>query len=195
MGTVSTVTIDLVDYHVYALTANAVTDAGTYWSGRMGAGATAWAAASADEKAQALIMASDWIDRASDWTGSKTTAAQPREWPRDNATNQCTGESITSGTVPDALATATFWLAGQILVDPTIVDSSGEGSNVKKAKAGSAEVTFFTPTIGGASDVRLPTVAHDYLKCYLSSGTSIITPSGTGDDDDSYFGPGDWGII
>jgi hypothetical protein len=194
MGTIATVTIDTVDYSVYALSANAVTDADEYWGGRLGDAATAWDAASTDEKRKALVMASDWIDRSSNWTGTVTVDGQPRDWPRDNATNQCTGESITSGTTPDALASAAFWLAGQVLVDSSIVDAAGQGSNVKKAKAGSAEVTFFTPTIGSASDIRLPTVAHDYLRCFLSSSTSIIAPVGYGDDEDSFFDEDDYGL-
>lgn len=195
MGAIAIVTIDTINYSVYALTANAVTDATAFWTGRLGAAAAAWTAATADEKGQALIMASDWIDRASEWTGDRTVATQDRDWPRDGATNQCTGESITDGTVPDALASATFWLAGQLLVDPTIADSAGEGSNVKKAKAGSAEVEFFTRTSGSASDTRLPITAHDYLRCFLSSSTSIIAPAGSGDDDDSHFDEDDWGVV
>jgi len=189
---VTTVTISTIDYYVYALTADPVADADAFWGARLGEAATAWAAASDDDKKKALVMASDWIDRSTDWTGTVTVEGQPRDWPRDGATNQCTGESITDGTVPYALAEATFWLAGEIIVDPSIVDSSGEGSNIKKVEAGSAKVTYFSSTQGGATDTRLPTTANDYLKCFSASSTSIIAPSGSGDDEDSHFCEDDW---
>ena len=62
--------------------------------------------------------------------------------------------------------------------------SSGEGSNVKSAKAGSAQVVFFRPTTGSGEDTRLPTVADDFTKCYTDAGTAsgIAGPSITGTD-------------
>lgn len=192
MGQIATVTVGTDSFSVYALSSDAVADADSFWNLRLGATATAWAAATDDDKKRALAMASDWIDRSTDWTGTKTVDTQPRDWPRDGATDQCTGESIADGTVPDELAEATFWLAGEIVVDPTIADGSGEGSNIKKVEAGSAKVTYFTQTQGSASDTRLPTTANDYLKCLSASSTTLIAPAGSGDDDDSYFDPDDF---
>jgi hypothetical protein len=177
MGLIDTVTIGTDTESVYALTlAAAVADGDSFWAVRLGAAATAWGAATADQKAAALIMASDWIDRAVVFSGSKTVSTQPRAWPRDGAT--CDGTAVTDGTVPDELAWATFWLAGQILVDNEATSSAGTGSNVKSAKAGSAKVEFFSATDGN----RLPLTAHDYVGCFLESGNTIITPgiSGTG---------------
>lgn len=184
---ISTVTIGADIFSVYALTVDPVADATTFWNGRLGAAATAWAAASADDKARALVAASDWIDRALNFTGTKTVSTQVRDWPRDGATNNCTDEAIADGTIPTELADATFWLAGNIVVDPTIVDAAGQGSNVKSAKAGSAKVEFFQPTIGEAEDTRLPVVAHDYVICFLEGTGDIIAPGGTGDTSDSAF--------
>ena len=186
MAVISTVTVGTDTYSVYALTANAVTDADSFWNLRLGAAATAWAAATTDDKSRALVLASDWIDRALTFSGTKTVSTQDREWPRDDAF--CGDTAVTDGTTPDALATATFWLAGAITEDNTIVDGTGEGSNVKVAKAGSAEVEFFGSTLGSSTDTRLPVVANDYLKCYLDgSGMTIITPTGTGDGNTSAF--------
>lgn len=187
MAVISTVTIGTDTFSVYALTADPNADATSFWNGRLGAAATAWAAASTDDQNRALVAASDWIDRASTWPGTKTVSSQDRDWPRDGASNSCTGEDVADGTTPDAIATATFWLAGNIVVDPTIVDGPGEGSNVKRAKAGSAEVEFFSATTGQAGDTRLPVTAHDYVRCFLDGSTSIIAPSGSGDDGSSAF--------
>jgi hypothetical protein len=184
MGTIATVTIGSDDFSVYALTSSAVADATSWFNGRLGAGATAWAAASADDKARALVMASDWIDRALGpfFTGAKTVSTQAREWPRDGAT--CDGTAITDGTTPDSLAYATFFLAGELLQDASAAAGTGTGLNVKKAKAGSAEVEFFSSTLGGASDTRLPVTAMDYLGCLTSAGTSITGFSSGARDSD-----------
>lgn len=175
MGTIATVTVGSDTFSVYALTAAAVTDADSFWNVRIGAQATAWAAASADDKARALAVASDWIDRASTFTGTKTVAAQDRKWPRDNAT--CDSTAVADGTTPDDLAYATFWLAGLILTDKAAQDSSSTGSNVKSAKAGSAKVEFFSSTLNDGN--RLPQTAHDYISCYFES-PSIIGGTASG---------------
>ncbi len=187
MGTIATVTIGTDVFSVYALTTDPNADCTSFWNGRLGAAATAWGAATTDDQNRALVAASDWIDRASTFQGTKTVSTQAREWPRDGVVDQCTGETVADGTTPDEIAEACFWLAGNIVVDPTIVDGPGEGSNIKSAKAGTAEVVFFQPTTGSSSDTRLPVTAHDYLKCLLDGTSSIIAPSGSGADDDSAF--------
>ncbi len=193
MGTVSTVTIGSDTFSVYALTADPVADATSFWNGRLGAEATAWTAATTANRQKALVMASDWIDRAvgANFSGAKTVSTQPREWPRDGAT--CRGVAVTDGTTPDAIAHATFWLAGRLLVDSTLASGTGTGSNIKQAVAGSASVTFLSPTIGSASDTRLPITAMDYLKCYFSgAGTAGAAGVATGTGCSSSFDEDDW---
>jgi len=186
MGTIATVTIGTDDFSVYALTSNAVTDADSFHNGRLGEGTTAWDAATTDNKGRALVVASDWIDRAvgSNFSGDKTVSGQARAWPRDSAT--CDGDSVTDGTTPDDLAYATFWLAGAILADNSIAAAVSQGNNIKKAEAGSAKVTYFTKTIGTAVDTRLPVTAMDYLKCYFSANTGAAGVA-TGTSTTRYF--------
>jgi len=174
MGTVVTVTVGTDTFSVYALTANAVTEADSFWNVRIGAAATAWAAASADDKARCLVLASDWIDRASEFSGTKTVSSQPREWPRDNA--YCGDDAVASGTTPDNLAYACFWLAGQLIVDSSLADGEGTGSNVKSAKAGTAKVEFFSQTSGN----RLPQTAFDYVACYYDSDLASLGGTASG---------------
>jgi hypothetical protein len=173
MGTIATVTIGSDSFSVYALTANAVNDATAFHNGRLGAGTTAWNAATTDNRGRALVVASDWIDRAlgTKFSGAKTVAGQARAWPRDGAT--CNGTAVTDGTTPDDLAHATFWLAGQILVDNAIAASTGQGSNIRRAQAGSATVSFFRPTI-------------NYLKCYFG-GSAGAAGVATGTSTTRYF--------
>ncbi len=182
MGQVATVTIGTDVVSVYALTSDPNTDSDSFWNVRLGAQATAWNAATEDDQNRALAAATDWIDRASNFTGTKTSAAQPLEWPRDGAT--CDGVAVTDGTTPDELALATFWLAGDILADTDAAASMGTGSNVKSAKAGSAKVEFFSSTVNDGT--RLPITANDYLKCFFES-TTITGGTATGVTDTSAF--------
>tara|TARA_R110000737_G_scaffold47134_4_gene67051 strand:+ start:12871 stop:13488 length:618 start_codon:yes stop_codon:yes gene_type:complete len=186
MAVIDSITIGGDSFSVYALTAgNAVSETTTFFNGRLGPEATAWAAAvtaAADDEKRALAAAADWLDRASLFTGTKTVSTQDRDWPRDGATDGCTGLSITDGTTPDDIFRAQAWLAGAILVDSSAAASTGEGGNIKSAKAGSAQVVFFRPTEGTSSDTRLPKVADDYARCFTDAGTSagISAPTFTG---------------
>jgi hypothetical protein len=172
MGTVSTVTISAVDFSVYALTANANTDATNYFVGSLSSSATAWAAASTDNQNKALVQATRWLDAAVNWSGTKTSDSQPLDWPRDGAA--CGDTAVTDGTTPDAIAHATFEVAGLLLQDADADASSGEGSNIKRAKAGSAEVEFFSSTLGESEDTAFPPLIHRIIKCYLDGSSYNI---------------------
>jgi hypothetical protein len=193
MGAVVTVTIGSDSFSVYALATDAVAEATTYFNGRLGADATAWAAATSDNRKKALVTAADWMDRAIEpfLSGTRTVSTQPRAFPRDGAS--CNGTPITDGTTPDDVARAEFWLAGQLLLDSSIATGTGQGSNIKQAVAGSASVTFFTPTIGSSRDTRLPVTAMDYLKCLFSgANTAIAAGFASGVSNDSAFDPCDF---
>tara|TARA_R110002167_G_C12707228_1_gene655084 strand:- start:1822 stop:2424 length:603 start_codon:yes stop_codon:yes gene_type:complete len=195
MAVVDTITIGTDTFSVYALVlTEAVANTDTFWNGRLGAEATAWNAATADDQMRALVAAADWLDRALAFTGTKTVSTQPRAWPRDSATNSCTAEAVTDGTVPDDIFKTQAWLAGALLVDTSASASSGVGSNIKKVGAGSANVEFFRPTVGTSSDVRLPQVAHDYSGCYTESAASLSGPTATGTTQTSGFCEDDFGM-
>ena len=190
MGQIVTITIGASVFSVYATSSDAVASANTYFTGRLGTDAAAWVAADTDSKKRALVTAADWLDRAcgSVFSGAKTVSSQAREWPRDGATDY--GAAIASGTTPDEVAHAEFWLAGQLLLDSSLASSAGTGSNVKIAKAGSASVTFFTPTIGTAQNTRLPVTAMDYLKRFFGgSATVYAAGAASGISTDSAFSP------
>ncbi len=179
MAVISTITIGADTFSVYALTADPVADADSYLAARIG---STWSAATTLEKQQSIISAARMLDRSVNWSGEKTVATQPREWPRDGAT--CDSESVTDGTTPDVIATAEFELANILFLDATVQDSAGTGSNVKVVKAGSATVEFFTPTIGvEGGETRLPTTVNDLVMCYLDSSVVTSTSFGTDDSD------------
>jgi hypothetical protein len=184
MAIATTVTIAAIVYDVYGITSDPVGDADDYLNAKLGA--TTWAAASADDRARAIVSAARWIDRVSTFSGTKTVAAQELEWPRDSAT--CGTTAIADGTIPDDVALAEFELAFILIGDATAQDASSQGSNVKRAKAGSAEVEFFNATTGTSSDTKLPDPAHDMLKCLLTgAGNSIAGGFSSGTDNDSDF--------
>ena len=79
---------------------------------------------------------------------------------------------------PRLFATAEFEEALILLDDATEQSSSGSGSNVKRVKAGSAEVEFFTGTAGTLEETRLPTVVNDLVGCFIE--TSGVTGAAFG---------------
>lgn len=165
MGQVATITISAVNYSVYAITTNAVADADGYFAARLGA--ALWTAATTLVKQQALVTAARMLDRRGEWTGTKTVAAQPLDWPRDGAT-KC-GEAVTDGTVPDDIVYGEFELALQLLIDESIQAQPNNGSNVKSVKAGSAGVEFFVPTASSGDATIFPTPVMELVHCYLDS--------------------------
>jgi len=184
MAEVETITISAVNYEVYGLgNADPVNDADEYFAAVFG---ETWSALTTLQKQQALVSARRLLDRAVLWSGSKSVASQGTEHPRDGMVNGCTGESVTDGEIPDEIAYGEFELAALIAADAGLLNSPGTGTNTKRVKAGSAEVEFFSPTIGTGEETRLPQAVHDLVGCYVS-GSGGLTPtggsfaSGTGD--------------
>lgn len=81
--------------------------------------------------------------------------------------------------INESLQRATSKLAAEILTDPKIISQSNTSENIKRAKAGSAEVEFFRPTSGA----RFPSTVMTLLQASgCIDGNSISAPfvSGTG---------------
>lgn len=192
MGTVTTVTISANDYSVYALVSAPVTEATTFWTGRLGAESTAFLAATSDNKAKSLVTAADWIDRAlgNKFTGTQTSDTQPRAWPRDGATKN--GTALADGVTPDDVANAQYLLAGILTVNPALALGTGTGSNVKQAKAGSASVQFFSSTLNSNYDTRLPVGVMDLLRPFLGALSTYGAGLASGVDGESPFSEDDF---
>lgn len=178
MGMVSTITIGADTFSVYALTADPVADANSYFAARLGA--STWTAATTLQKQQSLITAARMLDRRAIFTGTKTNPSQPLEWPRDNATS-C-GEAVPNGTVPDDIVLAEFELALALLINESIQASASTGSNIKSVRAGSAGVEFFLPTVGTSLATQFPQPVHELLHCYLVGFSTRVAPIVTGVD-------------
>ena len=85
-----------------------------------------WAALSDSEKEQRLVAASDYLDSQYIFTGKKTDENQPREFPRNGATE-----------IPTAIKKAVFELALQDSL------TSNPSAEVKREKVDVLEVEYF----------------------------------------------------
>lgn len=157
-----TVTINAVEYEVYADLAAA----NPYLAADFEL-AAAWAALTDDQKAQALVTSTRYIDRQR-WQGEKVSEAQPLAWPRSGAF--CNGVEVSSATVPQEIIDASIVLAALIANDPAVQNNSTTGSNIESVKAGSAAVQFFRPTDGTV----FPTRAQALAGCLLAGSTGAV---------------------
>jgi hypothetical protein len=130
----ATVTIDAVNYDVYADVATAT----SYLNASLSSSAAAFRAASADDKARSLVMATRWID-AQNWAGEKANPAQALDWPRTGI------DGLDDSVVPPEIIAASIELAAMLTENPALITeiSSGGAAEVKSLKAGSASIEYF----------------------------------------------------
>lgn len=86
----------------------ALADANAYWADR---GNAAWADATDDEKAAALIQATDYLNGLS-WTGHKV-AIRTMAWPRIDV--EVDGYAVDSDEIPEEVVQACCYMAGEII--------------------------------------------------------------------------------
>lgn len=175
--TISTITINSIDYIAYA----SVAQADAYLAVDPTRSA-AWAALTTDQKGANLVAATRRLDQLN-WTGEKTVSTQINEWPRTGAT--CDGTVFASTTeVPQEVEDATILKAGSIALDATNANVNTSGSNIKRVQAGTAEVEFFQPTTGVALQDQ---TAFAIVNCYLAASSAGLSGSATGTDGTSSF--------
>ncbi len=150
-------------------------------------GSEAWADADAADRRQTLVSATRMIDR-ENWIGQKTVSSQPLEFPRTGLTDK-DGNPVDSATVPLAVEEANYELAFALLNDATVQEADNTGSNVKRVKAGSAEVQFFRATDGAP----FPTIANDLLKSFRDGGALAGVASGS-DEVSTFCDPNPHGL-
>ncbi len=142
-----TVTIGSDTFEVYGSSAGLATYANGSWL--WSATYTAAVATSASGPLRALVEATRLLDRQA-WDGDKTSSGQALAWPRDGVTATTpSGGEVTDGVTPDEIVAAAYELALAMLAKPAVVAGTSTASNVQQAGAGSASVTFFSPTAGG----------------------------------------------
>lgn len=98
-----------------------------------------WCLATADAKSAAIVSATRYLD-SKEWQGEKTSGAQALDWPRSGITD------VSSAAVPQEIIDSCILLAAGAIVDSSSLSNSSTVNNVKRAKAGSAEVENFRQT-------------------------------------------------
>lgn len=100
-----------------------------------------------------------------------TILAQLSRHPRIGLTD-CDGNDIDELLVAQGVCDGQIELAYELTQDSDVETSPGTESNLKRAKAGSAEVELFRPDAGAV----LPQIVFDLVKCFLASTTSAVAP-------------------
>jgi hypothetical protein len=168
----ATITIGGNDYGSF----ESVADATEYLGGDISRGA-AWDALDPDTQGRALVSATRLLLRQS-WCGTVPDIDTP----------------------PQVVADATAIMAADLATKPKLADGSPTGSNIKRAKAGSAEVEYFRPTSGEAPISQAAwdmLVAAGYLGCvaagdpndgpFVSNGFGHCAAPGAGFDHPPYW--------
>lgn len=69
---------------------------------------------------------------------------------------------------------ANYELAFALVVDPTIADKTSTGSNIRRTKAGSAEIEYFRPEVGS----RFPSLVQTILNGWLDGQSGAAAGAG-----------------
>jgi len=186
---ITTITIETVDYTSYA----SVAEADSYLNIDPVREAT-WEALTDDQKGKYLVAATRRLDLLT-WQGTKTGGddVQENAWPRTGVSYK-DGSAVSTSEVPQELENATIILAGSIALDTTKADYGTSGSNLSEVGAGSAKVKFFKPVAGQPLQEE---TSYQMIKCFLeaSSISSELGALSSGTDGESAFGDIDnWGL-
>ena len=153
-----------------------IAQADTYLDDSVRAGS--WEFLDDDSKARALLTATRMLDRR-DWDGEPADEDQTRAFPR-------TGTDYSSTQFPNPIIEACIELAYELTQD-SAVETTEQGKNTKRLKAGEAEIEYFRPggVRGMASIKRFPDVVEEIIQPLLGGGHSHGEAFGT--DGSSYF--------
>lgn len=145
-----------------------------------------WTTLTVDQKGARLVQGTRRMNLLA-WQGDKTGGdLQVDAWPRTGVT-YASGNSVSTTEVPTGVEQATILLAGSIAIDAEVGDSGSSGTNVKRVKAGSAEVEFFRQTTGVPLQDE---TAYNLVKAFLAASgvaASLVGPFASGTDASSSF--------
>lgn len=145
------VTINTNTFNVYSQTANALTDATNYLSGKIGN--ASWESAGTEKQKQAMVSATRWIQRSlAALLGDEASIPDASTTPANQL-----------------LSEATYEAAFSLVVDEAQISSQDQRDNKKRLKAGSVEIEFFRPESGAI----LPAEANALLIRYLNTLGSV----------------------
>jgi hypothetical protein len=152
----STVTIGANTFNVYGDQASAT----AYLSASLSKAATAWAAATTQTQASAMVMAARMLDRQT-WQG--TMNGGPLQWPRASVVDKY-GTAVNAGTIPTDILNGSYELAAILLSDPALQDQINNTFNIHSFSTGPASVTYFGRQTAG----RFPMVVQELVGPYMA---------------------------
>jgi hypothetical protein len=130
-------------------------------------GTLQWTGATPANKEAALIQATLQLDTLG-WIGSKASATQPLQWPRDGAS--CGDKSYSNTVIPRELELATFDMAEALLGNPALITGLGGGSTTS-----SGELVPGVPN-KDLKSLQLDVMRLEWRDSATSSGTTVKTP-------------------
>lgn len=149
-------------------------------------GTLAWSSASNDEKARALITATNGLETLS-WAGNRASSTQALSWPRTNAS--CGHKTVSSDEIPREVELATFDLANALLGDPTLLRSAPSNEalvagvpnrDLKRVKLDVLELEWRTDVGNSTTKATTPLTVLPHLATILGCLTTSTTKGGLG---------------
>ena len=102
--------------------------------------ATAWTAATTENKEKALVFATRLLDAEFRFKGVKASTTQALQWPRAECRDPDGEEDLASDAVPSAVVQATCEMARELLVKDSTAAYAGEG--LKYINVGSMQTGY-----------------------------------------------------
>jgi hypothetical protein len=149
-------------------------------------GTVTWTAASSDEKARALITATNGLETL-EWVGSRSSETQALAWPRTDAS--CGDKAPADDVIPREIELATFDLANALLTTPTLLRSSSSASalvpgvpnrDLKRLKLDVMELEWRTDVGNSTTEAATPLTVLPHLATILGCLTTSTTRGGIG---------------
>ena len=149
-------------------------------------GTLAWSRASADNKAKALVTATNGLETLS-WVGSRATTTQALAWPRADAS--CGDKTPSTTAIPREVKLATFDLANALLSDPTLLRNSPTtgalvtgvpNRDLKRLKLDVMELEWNTNVGNSTTKAATPLTVLPHLATILGCLTTSSTGGGIG---------------
>jgi len=149
-------------------------------------GTLAWSTATSDNKARALITATNGLETLA-WTGTRATTTQALSWPRTDAA--CGDKAPADDDIPREIELATFDLANALLGDPTLLRSNATSEalvngipnrDLRRLKLDVLELDFRTDISPSTLAIVSPLSALPHLATILGCLTTSTVPGRVG---------------
>jgi hypothetical protein len=138
-----------------------VADADAYHQTRPASQVATWTAATADDKAAAVVMATELLDANFMWNGTPTSVDQALAFPRTGLTNR-NGVPVDPGIIPRELKRATSEFARQLLTGNRTADNDVARMGLTDLKAGPISLSFKEGTTS-----EVPAVIPDAVRMMI----------------------------